>query len=92
VGNSKQIETEELVEFKTKDKLLESFLEDWNERNPEHKLDTDTINLFAAYLRVAYVGGWDDHRILVDKFLNGPGLSVNKHFFMKWLNELEEKV
>jgi len=43
-------EIEELVEFKTKDKLLESFLEDWNE------------------------------------------LSVNKHFFMKWLNELEEKV
>ena len=86
------IEIEEMVEFKTKEKLTESFLEEWNEQNPEHKLDPDLIKKLSSYLRIAYVAGWDDHRILVDGFLNGPGLSINKHFLMKWLNELKEKL
>jgi len=86
------IETVDMVEFKTRDKLSESFLEEWNEQNPENKLDPDIIKKISNYLRIAYVAGWDDHRILVDKLLNGPRLSINKHFFMKWLNDLEEKV
>lgn len=86
------IEIEEMVEFKTKDKLLESFLEEWNEQNPENKLDPDIIKKISSYLRIAYVAGWDDHRILVDKLLNGPGLSINKYFFLKWLNDLEGEI
>ncbi len=86
------IEIEEMVEFKTKERLTESFLEEWNDQNPEHKLDPDLIKKLSSYLRIAYVGGWDDHRILVDNLLNGPGLSINKHFFMKWLNDLEKEL
>ncbi len=87
-----EIEIEEMVEFKTKEKFLESFLEQWNDLNPEHKLDEGLVNLIAECFRLIYVAGWDDHRILVNKFLNGPGLSINKYFFIKWLNDLEEKV
>jgi len=82
----------EIIEYQTSGKLIQSFIEDWNDRNPGKKLDPKIIDLFTDYLRYAYVGGWDDHRILVDKLLNGPRLSINKHFFMKWLNDLEEKV
>jgi len=96
MGTGKQINEilakDEIIEYQTSERLIQSFIEQWNDRNPKHKLDKSMIDFIRDYLRIAYVSGWDDHRILVDKFLNGPGLSVNKHFFMKWLNELEDKI
>ena len=73
------------------------FIEDWNEENPKSKLHPGFIDLLKFYIRLAYIAGWDDHRILVDEILNRPGNSskdgkISKHFFKALLEDLQNRV
>lgn len=83
---------EERVEYNTSEILIESFIEDWNDRNPKKKLAPGTIDLIMDYLRIAYVGGWDDHRLIIEKTLKLSGLTINKHFFEKLLRDFEQEI
>jgi hypothetical protein len=83
---------EDKVEYNTSENLIQSFIEDWNDRNPEHKLEPEMIEIITHYLRVGYVSGWDDYRLLVDKALYGQSEKMSKHFFVKILQEFENKV
>lgn len=82
----------EKIEYKTSENMVNSFIEDWNDRNPKHKLDPEIIGMLGDYFKVVYVAGWDDHRFLVDKALYGKGETMSKHFFVKTLEDLESKV
>ena len=96
MGAGKQINEvlpEDKIEYQTSENLVNSFIEDWNDRNPKHKLDPDMIDFLKNYLRIGYVAGWDDHRMIVERLINsGTSNNINRYFFMKFLNDLEERV
>lgn len=88
-----QILAEEKIEYKTSERLIHGFINDWNDRNPEHKLDNNIIELLSDYLKIAYVAGWDDFRFLIEDRLknfdpNCP--NINKHFLQSCINEFNK--
>ena len=88
-----QILTEnEIIEYKTSERLIQCFLDDWNNQNPSKKLDPGTIDLITDYFRYAYVSGFDDHRLIIEKILKRSGLTINKYFFEKLLKDFEQEL
>jgi len=83
---------DETVEYNASENLIQSFIEDWNDRNPGKVLDPVTIDLIMDYLRYAYVGGWDDHRLIIERILKSSGQSMSKYFFEKRIKEFEEEL
>jgi hypothetical protein len=56
-------------EFDAAQRLLISFMEEWNTSNPDRKLDKMLINKIEIHLRYAYVAGMDEYRIHLEKLL-----------------------
>lgn len=86
------MEKVETIEYNTSENLIQSFIEDWNDLNPGKVLDPVTIDLFTNYLRIAYVGGWDDHRLIIERILKSSGQNMSKYFFEKRIKEFEEEI
>ena len=84
---------DETIEYNTRDKLIQCFLEDWNDRNPGKKLDPETIEMIMDYLEYAYVAGWDDLRLLIEKrFKSFSNPSINKHLLLKYIYDFDRKI
>ena len=84
---------DESIEYNTRDKLIQCFLEDWNDRNPGKKLDPETIEMIMDYLEYAYVAGWDDLRLLIEKrFKSFSNPSINKHLLLKHIYDFDKKI
>jgi|GEM_PF-4089999 len=83
----------EPIEYNASEKLIQCFLEDWNDRNPNEKLDPDIIDMITDYLRYSYVAGWDDLRIKIERRLNNySGPNINKHLLLKQMHDFDRKL
>lgn len=82
----------EYSEFSTSDEMVLCLIDDWNEHNPKSKLDVGLIELFRFYIRITYVAGWDDHRLLVDDIIENSNSSISKYFLKSRLDYLRNRV
>jgi hypothetical protein len=77
------------------DNILNSFLELWNEENPEHKLDDKIIKLLKEHIRYSYVAGFDCFRMHINEILkqNAKNNShVSKYFLLAKINSFEKSL
>lgn len=77
-----QNEEMEYQEFDSTNKLLESFLEEWNQENPDRRIDKEMIDKIWMHLKQAYVAGMEDYigliNELLDKFTDKHGYIRSK--------------
>jgi len=58
------------IEFETAKKLTKYLIDQWNDQYPTQRVDPHLINFIREYMVYAYVAGYDDYRLTVERALS----------------------
>lgn len=83
-------------EFDAAERLTHYFIEGWNDINPTERLNPKMIDLIQEHIRYAYVAGYDDYRLIVEraisKSINESQTKISVYKFNKQILQFRKEI